>query len=512
MQTTWNMQSRPKVEQKIECSTITAEPQPVEKKVRLNPARAHEDYWRKRLKQRTNKNYQVRIQVNGVQTWFNLHTANKDAAAAMARDVYVHLNLHGAESCLKKYKEQNKAGAKVTVATIGEFLDDVRANSDLKAGTFEIYARKFRSMVSGVCEIDDSDRKFDYAKGGNKEWLHRVHAVALDALTPEAVNKWKREKINAAGDPVKQRRANITLRSLMLSSKSLFTPAIREKLSVRLPSPLWFEGVKLPKRERSRYRSEINPATLMLCAKKELAEGENMAQATLTKRKNSAHWWITDKMGVPRSTRLRWSDAKETAQAQKILAEENAKPAPINKRPELYKMFLLAFGCGLRRGEIDVLTWSRMIWHENKIRVEVTEHGTTKTEESEGDVSVDPATMAELKRYMPPPGKGGQFVIESGNAARPGSVRSKHYRCDGLFTKLIRWLASKGVTARNAVHTLRKECGSQVYAAHGIVEAQKIMRHADLSITREHYVSGNAKTATFNPLALIAQTEIKAAK
>lgn len=510
-----NSQSSTEVAQKNDCA-ISQEPQ----KIRINPTRAHESYWKKRLAQRaydhggethTISDYQVRLKVGDKQVWFNTKSSNKENASRKALEIYVHLCTHGAEATLRKYKEGNRTQG-ANGATIGEFLDDVLANSDLKAGTFEVYAKKFRSLVAGVCEIDGSAAKYDYVHGGNKEWLKRVREVSLAKLTPEAVNKWKVAKVKAAsGNPLDLRRANITLRSIMLSSKSLFSGKIRKHLGVTLPQRLWFEGVALPKRERSRYKSEINPATLMLCAKRELADGEVTSGAELSQRKNSKFWWLTDKEGRQRSTKLRFSDPKETAKAQKLLAEENAKPVPAQPQPELYKIFLLAFGVGLRRGEIDKLEWRNLLWHENKIRVEVTEHGDVKSDDSEGDVAVDPDTMAEMKRYLPKPGKGSPFVIQSDVAPRTGG-RSKHYRCNRLFKKLSKWLAGKGISARCKVHTLRKECGSQVYAAHGIVEAQKVMRHADLNITREHYISGNAKTAVFSPLALLKQTELQAAK
>jgi len=38
--------------------------------------------------------------------------------------------------------------------TVGEFLDQVKAVSGLKPVTFEIYAKKFRSLVAGVSKID----------------------------------------------------------------------------------------------------------------------------------------------------------------------------------------------------------------------------------------------------------------------------------------------------------------------------------------------------------------------
>src|SRR6185503_18494844 len=93
-----------------------------------------------------------------------------------------------------------------------------------------------------------------------------------------------------------------------------------------------------------------------------------------------------------------------------------------------------------------------------------------------------------LKTYMPKPGKGSPFVIVSSIRPRPQAASYHHYRCDRLFKELIEWLRSKGITARNALHTLRKEFGSQICAQAGIYAASMALRHSTITITREHYV------------------------
>ena len=72
--------------------------------------------------------------------------------------------------------------------TVGEFLNQVKAVSGLKAGTYEIYAKKFRSLVAGVFKIDGGKEKHDYVNGGYKQWLDKVCSVRLEKLTPEKIN------------------------------------------------------------------------------------------------------------------------------------------------------------------------------------------------------------------------------------------------------------------------------------------------------------------------------------
>src|SRR6266481_1546110 len=240
--------------------------------------------------------------------------------------------------------------------------------------------------------------------------------------------------------PLQLKRASVTLRSILLSSKALFTPEIRKHLTLRLPSPLPFDGVTLPEAGKSRYKSEINPALLLTAAQRELADG----------------------------------------------VQEEGKPA--TPRPELFKIALLALGAGLRRDEIDKLQWNQIQWHRNTIRVETTEHGGTKSADSEADVDVDPGLLEILKTYMPKPGKGSPFVIQSKINPRPLSVKNHHYRCNRQFKELIAWLRGKGLKSRNALHALRKEFGSQICAQAGIFAASSALRHSSINLTREYYI------------------------
>ena len=109
-------------------------------------AKSHQDYWQARLKKRSYESrdgdtveipaWQVRITHLGKESWFNLDTANKAAAAVKARDIYEHLRAHGWTPTLAKFKpdmEVSKDGC-----TVGEFLNQVKAVSGLKAGTFAV--------------------------------------------------------------------------------------------------------------------------------------------------------------------------------------------------------------------------------------------------------------------------------------------------------------------------------------------------------------------------------------
>jgi integrase len=412
--------------------------------------KTHVNYWFARLRKRTyndgdgNKveipNWQVRLRGGGRQEWFNLGTANQATGAMKAKEIFTFWEANGWPATLAEYKPESGAAPRLKV-TVGEFLDEVKAVSGLKPVTFEIYAKKFRSLVAGAFKIEGGKAKHDYVKGGYQEWLERVRSVALDKLTPDKINEWKVAELKAASkNPLLHKRASVTLRSILLCSKALFSPKIRRHLNLRLPAPLPFEGVSLPEVGKSRYKSEIEPAVILVAAKRELADG--------------------------------------------ITAEDQ----PANPRPELFKILLLALGAGLRRDEIDKLQWKNIQWSKSAIRIETSEHGSTKSADSEADVDVDPGLLDILKIYMPKPGHGSQFVIESLVAPRPESTRNHHYRANRSFKELVAWLRSKGLTARNALHALRKEFGSQICAQAGIYAASVALRHSSINLTREYYI------------------------
>ncbi len=396
---------------------------------------------------------------DGGESWFNLGSANQAAAAKKAKEIYLHLEANGWAATLAKFKPDSEAAPRLNV-TVGAFLDEVKAVCGLKPVTYEIYAKKFRSLVAGVFGVDGGKAKHDYVNGGHTEWLARIHAVRLQKLTPEKINGWRVRTLKAASkSPLKLKHASVTLRSILLSSKALFSPKIRRHITLTLPAPLPFEGVTLPEAGKSRYKSEIDPAVILVAAKRELAEGI---------------------MG---------------------------KDQPANPRPELFKILLLALGAGLRRDEIDKLQWKQIQWQRNAIRVEVTEHGSTKSAESEADVDVDPGLLEILKGYMPKPGKGSRFVIDSPVAPRPQSVKNHHYRCNRQFRDVIDWLRGKGLSARNALHALRKEFGSQICAQAGIFAASTALRHSSINLTREYYL--DKKQPAFLAVSKLMQPETK---
>ena len=189
--------------------------------------------------------------------------------------------------------------------------------------------------------------------------------------------------------------------------------------------------------------------------------------------------------------------------------EEVIQAAQSELPAEQLKIFLLAIMAGLRRNEIDKLEWTAFRWDTGVIRIEATSYFQPKSEDSTGDVEVDPELL-DIFRGFNAQAKG-SFVIESLVEARPAATYA-HYRCQREFESLTKWLRSHGVTGNRPLHTLRKEYGSQICAKHGIYAASHALRHADIAITSQHYLDRRRRaTVGMGHLLLAAKTGKKAA-
>jgi integrase len=372
-------------------------------------------YWRERIlkpryqqsgQNREAPNWAVEIQHRGRRHRLSLGTPNREAAAARARDMFLFVQAQGWEAAMSKYRPS--LAPKRADITVGEFLAEVSAKADKETKTIDDYARALRKIVSDVFDLDTGKRKFDYRSGGYQKWLGSVHGVKLSRLLPERVQAWKRSFLARAGkDPREQRKARVSVNSFLRRARSLFSPAIIQCLfGIELPSPLPFDGVAFEPRVSRKYHSEIDVGALIRAASAELA--------------------VT--------------------------------------QPEVFKAFLLALMAGLRRKEIDLLEWSSFQWEAGVIRIAPTKYFHPKTEDSVGDVPLDPEAMEIFRGYRER--STGAFVIESKVPPKPG-VRYFHYRAQAVFEELAKWLRAQGVTTPKPLHDLRKEFGTQLAAVHG---------------------------------------------
>jgi integrase len=440
-------------------------------------SKTHTDYWKSRLRQRTYfaggvqrmvPEWQVQLGKNGRQRWVNLGTANKDAAAKKARDTWKKLDALGWDA-VKPERER------IINPSVGEFLAAVRAEADLHPVTFEIYAKKFRRLVAGVFGIRADKQKHDHVHGGHAAWLARIHAVKFSRLTPRAVQRWKTRYIaTAGGNPLRERRVRRTLASVLRSSKALFAPSVIAKLQLELPTPLPLSEIEIPRVSIDQYVSHIDPELLFRQAQQEL---ESPSYALLRSAAEAAS--LRKKSAGP--AKRRFSDEATTKRIARTLESERVR------RHQMFRAFCLALLAGLRRDEIDTLTWSQIDFSAHSIRIETNEYTRAKSEGSETGVDID-AAFAELLRAWMKAGTS-KFVIETDIAPRPEVSTYHHYRCAMVFSKLTSWLKAHGINTRNSLHALRKEFGTQINRAHGLFAASAALRHSSVQLTRSVYVA-----------------------
>jgi integrase len=393
-------------------------------------------YWRKRLRKQPNSpNWFVEISARGVRRKLSLETPNKENAATKARDIYQLARAVGWDAVLEKYRPKT-AEAKSNLS-VGQFIALAESVANVEKVTWRGYVAAFRRIVSDSFGLDLGNRKFDPHGGGHRKWVERVDAVKLAKLTPQKVQQWKRSFLSdAASDPISQRSAKTSVNTYLRQARSLFSRTIVKHLGdVSLPDPLPFSGVEFEPRQSLKYRATFDVAALITKAKDELAPGDI----------------------------------------------------------EAFKAFLLAVMVGLRRKEIDLLEWDSFLWDAGVVRVQATQHFDAKTEDSFGDVAVDSELLELFRGYRARATSA--FVIESHTQPKSG-VSYWHYRCQEVFDRLILWLRKNGVKGNKPLHTLRKEFGSQVCAAHGVHAASRQLRHADIAITNMFYTDARKRALT----------------
>lgn len=454
-------------------------------------AKTHEGYWKARLRRRTYRTtdgearevpeWQVKLFSNGQQRWVNLGTANRDVAAKKARDCWLKLKTSNWEA-VKPQRER------IANPTVGDFLAAVRTESNLQPGTFAIYAKKFRRLVAGVFGIRADAQKHDHANGGYDRWLERIHAVRFSRLNARSVQRWKTKYITAAGtNPLRERRARRTIASILRSSKALFAPGVLAKLHIDLPKQLPLADVDIPRVGVAQYISRITPEILFQEAQRELATPtpemlKEAAEASLAAYAEARKARQARKKREGKKPRAWTPSPAVSARWLEVGIERERR-----ERSQMFQIFCLALFAGLRRDEIDTLTWKQIDFAQQLIRIETNEFTRAKSEGSEAGVDVDPTFLELLRQWMQE--SASPFVIDTGVAPRPNVSTYHHYRCDKPFKKLLDWLHHHGVEDRNALHTLRKEFGTQINRAYGLFAASASLRHSSIQLTRAVYVA-----------------------
>ena len=189
--------------------------------------------------------------------------------------------------------------------------------------------------------------------------------------------------------------------------------------------------------------------------------------------------------------------------AEKLLTLAGVELA--HSQPEAFKVLLLALCCGLRKREIDCLLWTQVDLEAGVIRIEATEHFRPKSDDSAGEVDLDPELLALLRGWRA--ASSGEFVIAGRDTTDFKSRVS--YRCEPVYAALYEWLRKHGVKAQKALHELRKEAGALVAKTAGIYAASRLLRHSDIRVTADYYADKKQRISTGLGALLPAQNVIE---
>ena len=381
----------------------------------------------------TSPNWAARVQHAGQRRIVALWTANKQEGAQRAADLYRGLQADGWDKALARLRPEEKP-VRTDPTTVGSLLEHIEGLQVVGVRTFCGYASCMRWFAAKHLGSKGDRSKFDYKGGGNAAWREKIDDVPIASLTPAVIQRIvDRFVASRSSNPLEGRRAANSARSYIRNGRALFSKRLLKRITLPLPSPLPFDGIELPAAGSSRYSSDLDMPELTESARQELRESDPAA-------------WI---------------------------------------------VFCLGFLSGLRKGEMDRLTWTAIRWDECKIWVGATEHGLGKSAISEDDVDVDSTLLDEL-RYWQSKGDRTNFVLP-GAEVMPSDPRE--YRCDALFKRTIQWLRDHGVNGPKPLHVLRKEFGSHVCQHGDLISASRQLRHADLGTTSKFYVEARRRVA-----------------
>jgi integrase len=402
------------------------------------------DFWKTRLVLHNpgDKEWSVRIQHAGKRQWFALETANRDSAAARAKERFEFVKAHGWEAALAKFKhgeEKAKIAAEKAALSVGEYFAEVeRLATEQRPRTIHDYGKCLRLLLSEVLDAE-----------GVKVTREKVDAIRLEEITAARVERWKAARIQPVrGKPQAEKTAKTTANTVIRQARALFgrkiVPVLRDA-GVNLPAVLPFAGVNLFSEDTSsKFKRKVDPAKLIAAAVEKLdaPQGEGEDEKTFAARR------------------------------------------------QCFLAFVLAFAAGLRKSEADFLEWDSVDFEKGELRVETTDYFKPKTEASAAPVTLDPETVAILRGFRAKYPKD-RFVLRSKLKPKTATTYS-FYRAEPTWKVLQSWLVSQGVKDAKPIHYCRKAITDHMANEFGIFAAQRHARHTTPQVTARYYSDGKS--------------------
>ena len=134
----------------------------------------------------------------------------------------------------------------------------------------------------------------------------------------------------------------------------------------------------------------------------------------------------------------------------------------------------------MRRSEIDMLIWEQVDIPRGHIWIRTTGHFIPKSRNSESRIDV-PTIVIEALEEVKPLSRTPPFVL-------PGTTPQHPPRCKHVFSVLLKWLRKQGIHHVQALHVLRKEAGSLMFAQTGSIDQAAEFLRNNPRVAREHYI------------------------
>lgn len=409
--------------------------------IRRRLPKTHQDYWGSRLRKRSYEHrgvrveipeWQIRLQHERREQWFNLGTANKEQAAGLARDVYIFLKANGWGPTMDKFKPKVEKRDRCSVE---EFCEICRRVIPLTESSPS--RRSIESYIYNLRNICDTVKVRD-----------------ISGLTNDEVRRFVRvyrEKRLEAG--AKPEKVDLTCNSVIRNARSLFrTELLREyeAAGIKVGNP--FTGYKLKPIKMKGYTplSRAVLDSLWLDAVK-LRDGDPSAPDPAL---NSNRWHNPD----------------------------FRKP-----QPGAYAILILELGLGLRRNEADKAQKDWLFNQDGRWLMQVRETPYFQPKDKASRViPVEPLLYAAIEEVMK---DSDSVFIVPGPVPKRSNLDPKrlNMRLDKDHRTLAAWLRAKGLSSDRPCHELRKEFGSYVATAFSLFHAQKLLGHSSPVVTSAVY-------------------------
>jgi integrase len=322
----------------------------------LSSSKLSSRFWVNRVKQvRGHGFYFGRFQHAGRRELVNLGTTDKRQASEIAARTYAQIRSQGWDAALRVLNpDRHRPNSAVTVGDVVRTLESV----DLRPRTRDNYCHGLRWWAAQHLNTRPGRKEFGRR---SEEYRARLHAVRLNDLSLERLEKIRDTFISRAGDDTPdQRRARISVKSFHRNASAGISAA--ERLGhLKMPEPKPFAGLVVRGANPLPYVSEHNAAQELQKAREELQTAD----------------------------------------------------------PETWRAYLLALAAGLERKSALALRWADI--RQNTSQIFVVEGGTfqAKADQRYRMIPVDPQTIVLLG----PPDDADALVIPGGSATWDRAVK-----------------------------------------------------------------------------------------